>query len=147
MFDRNKPCGDCLCSAIPYEATGTARPRAVCHCHMGQRATGGPPIALRGEGSMSPKEYDASAGTYDQVFGRVSREFVPILLRVARLAPGMRVLDIATGTGLVAEAALSAVGPSGHVVAADTRRLCWNGRGSAWAGSRTRPSPSRTGRH
>ena len=65
------------------------------------------------------RQYDASAGTYDQVFGRVSRAFVPGLLRAARLAPGMRVLDIATGTGLVAEAALAAVGPSGHVVAAD----------------------------
>jgi ubiquinone/menaquinone biosynthesis C-methylase UbiE len=31
----------------------------------------------------------------------------------------MRVLDIAAGTGLSAEAALSAVGPTGHVTAAD----------------------------
>jgi len=31
----------------------------------------------------------------------------------------MRVLDIATGTGLSAEAALAAVGPTGHVTAAD----------------------------
>ena len=31
----------------------------------------------------------------------------------------MRVLDIATGTGLCAEAALAAVGPTGHVTAAD----------------------------
>ncbi|MBD0274690.1 MAG: methyltransferase domain-containing protein [Acetobacteraceae bacterium] len=63
--------------------------------------------------------YDASAGIYDRVFGRVSREFVPTLLRAARLAPGMRVLDIATGTGNVAEAALAVVGPTGRVAAAD----------------------------
>jgi ubiquinone/menaquinone biosynthesis C-methylase UbiE len=63
--------------------------------------------------------YDASAGTYDQVFGRVSREFVPVLLHAAGVAPGMRLLDIATGTGLVAEAALAVVGPTGHVAAAD----------------------------
>jgi protein-L-isoaspartate O-methyltransferase len=31
----------------------------------------------------------------------------------------MHVLDIATGTGLSAEAALAAVGPTGHVMAAD----------------------------
>src|SRR5262245_64367462 len=31
----------------------------------------------------------------------------------------MRVLDIATGTGLAAEAALGVVGPTGHVTAAD----------------------------
>ena len=65
------------------------------------------------------RDYDASAGTYDRVFGRVSRDFVPALLRAARLAPGMRVLDVATGTGNVAEAALSAVGPTGHVAAVD----------------------------
>src|SRR5688500_18408669 len=46
-------------------------------------------------------------------------QFVPLLLRAARLAPGMRVLDIATGTGSAAEAAAEPVGPSGHVVAAD----------------------------
>jgi len=37
----------------------------------------------------------------------------------AHLAPGVRVLDIATGTGLSAEAALAAVGPTGYVTAAD----------------------------
>jgi ubiquinone/menaquinone biosynthesis C-methylase UbiE len=41
------------------------------------------------------------------------------LLRAAHVAPGMRVLEIATGTGLSAEAALVAVGPTGHVTAAD----------------------------
>ncbi len=56
---------------------------------------------------------------YDRYFGHVSREFVPPLVRAARLAPGQRVLDIATGTGLVAEAAAAAVGPTGSVVAAD----------------------------
>jgi ubiquinone/menaquinone biosynthesis C-methylase UbiE len=40
-------------------------------------------------------------------------------LQAARIAPGMHVLDIATGTGLSAEAALAAVGPSGQVMAAD----------------------------
>jgi ubiquinone/menaquinone biosynthesis C-methylase UbiE len=47
------------------------------------------------------------------------RQFVPTLLRLARLAPGQRVLDIATGSGISAGAALDAVGPSGHVTAAD----------------------------
>jgi ubiquinone/menaquinone biosynthesis C-methylase UbiE len=62
---------------------------------------------------------DEAAAGYDRAFGHVSARFVPSLLRVARLAPGMRVLDIATGTGLVAEAALAVVGPTGHVTAAD----------------------------
>jgi ubiquinone/menaquinone biosynthesis C-methylase UbiE len=44
---------------------------------------------------------------------------MPFLLRAVHLAPGMRVLDIATGTGLSAEAAHAAVGPTGRVTAAD----------------------------
>ena len=44
---------------------------------------------------------------------------MPFLLRAAHIAPGMHVLDIATGTGLSAEAVLDAVGSTGHVTAAD----------------------------
>src|SRR5262245_66117403 len=47
------------------------------------------------------------------------RTSCPSCLRAAHVAPGMDVLDIATGTGLSAEAALAAVGPKGHVTAAD----------------------------
>jgi ubiquinone/menaquinone biosynthesis C-methylase UbiE len=63
--------------------------------------------------------YDAGAGGYDRVFGRVSSDFVPRLVSAARLAPGMRVLDVASGTGIAAEAAAMVVGSSGHVVATD----------------------------
>ena len=62
---------------------------------------------------------DAAAAGYDRTFAHVSSQFIPALLRAAGVAPEQRVLDIATGTGLVAEAALVAVGPSGHVTAAD----------------------------
>jgi ubiquinone/menaquinone biosynthesis C-methylase UbiE len=61
---------------------------------------------------------EAAAG-YDRAFARVTTHFVPFLVRAAHIAPGMRVLDIATGTGLAAEAALGVVGPRGHVTAAD----------------------------
>ena len=57
-----------------------------------------------------------AAAEYDRAFGHVTRYFMPFVLRAARVAPGMR---IAAGTGLSAEAALSAVGPTGHVTAAD----------------------------
>jgi ubiquinone/menaquinone biosynthesis C-methylase UbiE len=60
-----------------------------------------------------------AAAEYDRAFAHVSTHFAPSLLRAARLALGMHVLDIATGTGLVAEPALAAVGPAGHVTAAD----------------------------
>ena len=61
---------------------------------------------------------DAAAG-YERAFAHVSTHFVPFLLRAAHLAPDARVLDIASGTGLAAEAALATVGPGGHVTAAD----------------------------
>jgi ubiquinone/menaquinone biosynthesis C-methylase UbiE len=62
---------------------------------------------------------DTAAAGYDRAVGHVTGHFIPPLLRAARLAPGMRALDIASGTGLAAEAAAEAVGPLGHVVAAD----------------------------
>jgi ubiquinone/menaquinone biosynthesis C-methylase UbiE len=62
---------------------------------------------------------DEAAAEYDRAFAHVTAHFMPVLSRAARLAPGMRVLDIATGTGLSAEAALATVGPTGHVTAAD----------------------------
>ena len=62
---------------------------------------------------------DEAAADYDRAFAHVTAHFMPFLLRAAHVAPGMHVLDIATGTGLSAEAALAAVGPTGHVTAAD----------------------------
>lgn len=60
-----------------------------------------------------------AAAEYDRAFAHVTRYFMPFLLRAAAVTDGMRLLDIATGTGLSAEAALDAVGPAGHVTAAD----------------------------
>jgi ubiquinone/menaquinone biosynthesis C-methylase UbiE len=63
-------------------------------------------------------EGKAAAG-YDGAFAQVTTHFAPFLLRAAHIAPGMRVLDIATGTELAAGAALGVVGSAGHVTAAD----------------------------
>ena len=63
--------------------------------------------------------HDEAAAEYDRAFAHVSRHFLPFLLRAAGVASGMQVLDIATGTGLAAAECLLAVGPIGHVVAAD----------------------------
>jgi ubiquinone/menaquinone biosynthesis C-methylase UbiE len=62
---------------------------------------------------------ESAAAGYDRAVGHMTRQLIPPLLRAARLTPGMRVLDIATGTGIAAEAAAEVVGPSGQVVAAD----------------------------
>src|SRR5271157_4492426 len=61
----------------------------------------------------------AAAAEYDCAFAHVTAHFMPFLLRAAHIVPGMHVLDIATGTGLSGAAALAAVGPTGHVTAAD----------------------------
>jgi ubiquinone/menaquinone biosynthesis C-methylase UbiE len=64
--------------------------------------------------------YDrASAAGYDRAFGSISGQFIPALLRAARVSPGYKVLDVANGTSVAAEAAIEAVGPSGAVVATD----------------------------
>jgi ubiquinone/menaquinone biosynthesis C-methylase UbiE len=69
---------------------------------------------------MAEIKYNSTAAAgYDQGFARVSTHFIPYLLRAGRVAVGQKVLDIATGTGLIANAALAAVGPLGHVTAAD----------------------------
>jgi len=60
-----------------------------------------------------------AAAEYDRAFGRVSAHFLPFLLSAARLAPGKRVLDVATGTGISAEGALDVIGPGGFVLATD----------------------------
>lgn len=60
-----------------------------------------------------------AAAEYDRAFSHVSAYFVPGLLRAARIAPGQRVLDVATGTGIAAEAACSIVGAAGSVLATD----------------------------
>jgi hypothetical protein len=46
---------------------------------------------------------DEAAALYDEAFAHVTAYFMRFLLRAAGVAPGMRVLDIATGTGLSAE--------------------------------------------
>jgi len=62
---------------------------------------------------------DEAAAEYDRAFAHVSEHFLPFLLRTAKVSPGMRVLDVATGTGLAAQAVLAAVGASGSVTATD----------------------------
>jgi ubiquinone/menaquinone biosynthesis C-methylase UbiE len=62
---------------------------------------------------------ETAAAGYDRSVGEMTRRIVPPLLRAARLAPGQRALDVATGTGLAAEAAAEVVGPTGHVTGAD----------------------------
>jgi len=78
------------------------------------------PEARRG---FIARAFDAAAGDYDRVdrllaFGSGAWYRRQALLR-AGLAPGMRVLDVAVGTGLVAKEASKILGPAGGVVGVD----------------------------
>ncbi len=63
------------------------------------------------------KDVDVSA--YDRFTGRWSRLFVPDVIAAADIGSGCKVLDICTGTGEVAVAALPVIGGSGILVGAD----------------------------
>lgn len=69
------------------------------------------------------KEWQLSvrgAEAYDQVLvPAIFGPWVSKLLNIARLSPGHSVLDVACGTGIIAEAALAQVGTEGLVVGLD----------------------------
>lgn len=71
---------------------------------------------------MFQEFYDAGAEGYGVIFGRVPEHFRTTLLRQARVSTGQTVLDVATGTGIAAEAAAQVVGPSGSIIGVDVSR-------------------------
>jgi SAM-dependent methyltransferase len=62
-------------------------------------------------GERTAQYAETTAGNTDR--------YAAVLLDLVRLRPGDRVLDVATGPGVVAVAAARAVGPAGRVVATD----------------------------
>ena len=73
--------------------------------------------------AMTRAMFDRSADMYDRIewwtgFGR-GPLYRRMVLERAGLKPGMQVLDVATGTGLVAREALKLIGPSGRLVGLD----------------------------
>ncbi|RWM05662.1 MAG: class I SAM-dependent methyltransferase [Mesorhizobium sp.] len=68
---------------------------------------------------MDEPFYKTAAIGYDELFARATNSFIPSLLRAARIAPGHRVLDVATGTGAAAQAAAMIAGASGSVIGGD----------------------------
>jgi SAM-dependent methyltransferase len=62
----------------------------------------------------------SAAEVYDEFFlPALFEAWPPHLVEAAGLQPGMRVLDVACGTGVLAQEAARAVGPEGHVVGVD----------------------------
>ena len=68
---------------------------------------------------MKDVTFDAGAAAYDRFTGRWSLAFRSSLLAAAQVTVGQTVLDVAAGTGLLAEMTASRVGPSGRVIATD----------------------------
>ena len=60
-----------------------------------------------------------SAEAYEEYFGPAFRPFAADLVRLAAVAHGDRVLDVACGTGIVAREAAAAAGETGRVVGLD----------------------------
>ncbi len=63
--------------------------------------------------------YDSVAETFDRLSERFSGALAERMLALAELRPGTRVLDVGTGTGLVALRAARDVGGAGRVVGVD----------------------------
>jgi SAM-dependent methyltransferase len=68
---------------------------------------------------MSITSYSSGSAAYDRMMRPWSQVYVPKLLEAVGLAPGQRVLDVATGTGVAALLAADRVGSTGRVVAVD----------------------------
>lgn len=68
------------------------------------------------------RSYDATAETYERVQAAHMKAPAADLVALAALAPGAKLLDVGTGTGVVLEAARSAVGPAGAAIGIDPSR-------------------------
>ncbi len=66
--------------------------------------------------------FDGAAATYDRTGPDLFRRFGKRLVELIKFAPGMQVLDIATGTGAVLIPAAQRVRESGHVTGIDISR-------------------------
>lgn len=63
--------------------------------------------------------FDGAAEQYDRADPAIFRKLGARLVELVGIAPGMRVLDVATGNGAVLSAAAPRVGPSGQVIGVD----------------------------
>jgi SAM-dependent methyltransferase len=61
------------------------------------------PTAFR---AFEQASWESLAGPYQDAFGRLTTPVIGPLLDAARVGPGIRVLDVATGPGYVAAAAI-----------------------------------------
>ncbi len=65
------------------------------------------------------RSYDGIAETYERIHASRFREPARDLVAASKAGPGDRVLDLGTGTGVAAELARDAIGPTGSIVGVD----------------------------
>ncbi len=71
-----------------------------------------------------PAYSSAAAAEYDRAFGGIWGQFIPGLLRAARVSPRHQVLDVASGTGVAAEAAVEATSSAGNGTTTYPASMC-----------------------
>lgn len=69
--------------------------------------------------SADSASYDTFAADYHECISALSAPFAEKMVSLSEARPGERVLDVGTGTGVVANHAASIVGPEGRVVGVD----------------------------
>jgi ubiquinone/menaquinone biosynthesis C-methylase UbiE len=130
------------------------RPRRPDRPRRPERAGGGFRIPGRGS-AAAPVERELDWRAYDPIAEAYSRVQAPRtalpardLVRLCRVEPGNRVLDVGTGTGAAARAAAESAGPQGCVVGVDLaigmlRAARIDGGGSAYVQAATIDLPFR----
>jgi SAM-dependent methyltransferase len=101
-------------------ALATDEPRKA---ELGGRLDASPLDADSHLGVNSPVTFVVAGDAYDRFMGRYSRELAPLLIEFARIESGMRVLDVGSGPGALAERLAERVG-SELVSAADPSESC-----------------------
>ena len=76
-------------------------------------------LSLKGRPSDPTPDYDVAAATYDDYYSRHLGRAAQELMQRLPVAPGMRVLDAACGTGYFTHPLARMVGPQGRVIAVD----------------------------
>jgi ubiquinone/menaquinone biosynthesis C-methylase UbiE len=76
-------------------------------------------LSLKGQPSDPTPDYDTASHTYDEYYSRHLGQCAQQLMKRLPVSPGMRVVDLACGTGFFTHPLAQKVGTAGHVIAVD----------------------------